>query len=301
MDFNTRYFRFFLAVADDLSITRAAVKLAISQPALSQRIQNLEQQVGFPLFHRKGRRVELTANGEALVEPVRGLIGYANRIDRLILDMGVGRSRPIQIRVGMYTEFPERIALLTDFSEACPDDSFETDAGYAAAMTQELLDGVCDLAVQMEPVPDDRFEWIALRWFPVELIVPIESALARHKSELVSPEALQNVWIASFRRRSHPELYQSLIQPLADLGALVSYAPDQSPKGNLAYAAKHQMVIVNSFIQYSDEELASRQMVRRRLSIDPIVALMLVRAKGMKTAGQVRFWEFAERWIAERR
>ena len=72
-----------LAIVEERSFSRAADRLGVSQPALSQRIQALEDQLGFPLLDRSARRVELTDEGRALLEPFRDLVGRAKRIRRL--------------------------------------------------------------------------------------------------------------------------------------------------------------------------------------------------------------------------
>src|SRR5262245_41333831 len=61
----------FLDVVDHGGVTRAAEAAHVSQPSVSQAIRELESELGTPLFHRVGRRLVLTAAGEALVEPAR--------------------------------------------------------------------------------------------------------------------------------------------------------------------------------------------------------------------------------------
>ena len=68
---DTRQLKYFLAVVDHQGFNRAAEKLLIAQPSLSQTIKALEQEVGLPLFHRVGRRAVLSDAGKALVGPAR--------------------------------------------------------------------------------------------------------------------------------------------------------------------------------------------------------------------------------------
>jgi LysR family carnitine catabolism transcriptional activator len=69
-----RRLRLFLAVVDHGGMTRAAEAEHVSQPSVSQAIQELEAELGTPLFHRVGRRVVLTPAGEALVGPARQVL-----------------------------------------------------------------------------------------------------------------------------------------------------------------------------------------------------------------------------------
>ena len=83
-----RHLRAFVAVAEDLSFSRAAQRLFITQPALSRQIRGLERLVGCDLFRRSTQRVELTLAGEALLARARALL--ADLDDAISVTRSVG-------------------------------------------------------------------------------------------------------------------------------------------------------------------------------------------------------------------
>ena len=59
-----RHLRYFVAVADEENVSRAALKLHVSQPGVSRQIQDLEEEIGFQLFERSAKSLKLTAAGK---------------------------------------------------------------------------------------------------------------------------------------------------------------------------------------------------------------------------------------------
>ena len=74
-----RHLRYFIAVADNLHFTRAAIQLNMAQPPLSQQIHALEQELDAPLFHRLGRRIELTDAGTSFRDDARNILAEVER------------------------------------------------------------------------------------------------------------------------------------------------------------------------------------------------------------------------------
>ena len=120
--------RYFLAVAETLNFSRAAEALYISQPALSYQVAELEKELGVELFTRDRRRVCLTPEGMALLEPARGMIQQADQLPMLAKQ---GPRHPeSRLRIGFdntedHFELLGVTRAIADFSLAHPDVELE--------------------------------------------------------------------------------------------------------------------------------------------------------------------------------
>jgi DNA-binding transcriptional LysR family regulator len=114
-----RSLRYFLVVAEELHFGRAADRLGIAQPPLSQRVKRLEAELDAKLFDR-GRRVTLTEAGEVLRAEARDLLSRWDRMTALVAK--AERGEVDALRAGVPPELPGRVlaAILTGFAEECP-------------------------------------------------------------------------------------------------------------------------------------------------------------------------------------
>jgi LysR family carnitine catabolism transcriptional activator len=150
-----RRLRLFLAVVDEGGMTRAAEAARVSQPSVSQAIRELEAELGTPLFHRVGRRVVLSAAGEALVEPARQVLRDVET-GRAAVEAVAGLAAGRLDLVALPTLAVDPVApLVGAFRVAHPGvDIALADPADAAAVVDLVASGESELGITAEPVLD---------------------------------------------------------------------------------------------------------------------------------------------------
>jgi DNA-binding transcriptional LysR family regulator len=92
-----RHLRYFVAVAQEMSISRAADRLRVSQPPLSRQIRDLEEEIGTALFDRSNKRLRLTAAGEFLLQEAKRILSEVERATHITKATGSGQAGLITI------------------------------------------------------------------------------------------------------------------------------------------------------------------------------------------------------------
>ncbi|WP_380166786.1 LysR family transcriptional regulator [Jannaschia sp. R86511] len=136
MDIELRHLRHIVAVADELSFTRAAARLHLDQPSLSRQVRGLERRLGVDLFTRTTRSVALTAAGEELVRTARRVLADVDRgVESARRAGGAGAVRPVRLGYlvplrdqlmsrlvrGLETGEPRSSVTLVQYDYATPD------------------------------------------------------------------------------------------------------------------------------------------------------------------------------------
>ena len=139
-----RHFQIFLCVHDEGGMTRAAEKLHISQPSVSQAIRELEEHYGTRLFERLGKRLFLTAAGEELLQYARHIAGLVDRSESAMRDFAKGS--PLRIGATLSVGESVFIPLLDRFRKACGQRVFSY-IHNTATLEKALLNDELDLAL----------------------------------------------------------------------------------------------------------------------------------------------------------
>ncbi|MCL9664845.1 LysR substrate-binding domain-containing protein [Curtobacterium albidum] len=182
MDVDLRQLRAFLAVADELHFGRAAERLHIAQPALSQQIRRTERDLGVDLFVRTSRSVALTAAGRVLQGRARSLLDQAARdLDEVVR---VGRGEAGRLDVGfVVSALPlGPIERVQAFRQRYPLVRVELTEGYSSSLLARIVRGELDLAVLRDPDPDPAVRFLPFRRERFVAAVPHGHRLAERAS-----------------------------------------------------------------------------------------------------------------------
>ncbi|WP_144802476.1 LysR substrate-binding domain-containing protein [Curtobacterium sp. BH-2-1-1] len=189
MDVDLRQLRAFLAVADELHFGRAASRLRIAQPALSQQIRRTERDLGVDLFVRTSRSVALTSAGHVLQGRVRSLLDQVERdLDEVVR---VGRGEAGRLDVGfVVSALPlGPIERVQAFRQRYPLVRVELSEGYSSTLLARIVRGELDLAVLRDPDPTPAVRFRPFRSEPFVAAVPrghrLADRTAIHGAELV--------------------------------------------------------------------------------------------------------------------
>lgn len=198
-----RHLRYFVVVAEERHFGRAAERLHMAQPPLSQQIRRLEAEVGVELFTRTTRRVDLTAAGDAYLARARTILAE--------VDDAAGEARWVAAGVvghlvigcvgsATYSLLP---ALSRRLAEDLPgvDFSFRGEM-LASEQAEALRSGTVDLALVRRPVADSGFDVTLLRSDRLVLAVPAAHHLAARKQVRVADLEGVDLIVHSAERRS---------------------------------------------------------------------------------------------------
>jgi DNA-binding transcriptional LysR family regulator len=218
MTMELRHIRYFLAVAEERHFTRAAAKIGIGQPPLSQQIKDLEAEIGAPLFHRVAHGAELTSAGEAFLQAVKEMPTLAERATKAARRAARGETGSLRLGYTPSATFNAAVpSAILAFRRAYPEVDLTLEEANTTPLVTGLREGTLDAVFVRPGTPDT--EKLQLRRVAEE---PVVIALAKRHPvaalEKIDLARLENDPFLLFSREIAPGLYDTVVNACRKAG-----------------------------------------------------------------------------------
>lgn len=189
-DIELRHLRYFVAVAEELHFGRAAQRLHLAQPPLSQQIRKLEESLGYSLFDRTSRSVSLTAAGQVFLERAQRTLRNVQR--DIEETRSVGRGEVGSLHIGfvgsaMLTGLP---AIFRQYRAAYPSVRLHLHESFTSKVIDGLQNGTLDAGLLRDGDPAEGLIATTIYSEPFVVVLPTRHPCARQKS--ISIGSLRN-------------------------------------------------------------------------------------------------------------
>jgi DNA-binding transcriptional LysR family regulator len=267
-----RHLRYFLAVAEELNFTRAARRLHISQPPLTQQIRSLEGELGVALIDRSAYRIALTDAGQIFAAEAARILDEVRNAARLARSAARGSTG--RVRVG-FTESASFNPLVTSalrgFRAAYPQVEVSLEEHPTTELAAALRDGRLDVGFVRPPLREERgLVFDLLEKEPLVVAMPAGHRLARRRS--VALQELSAEIFILYPRAVRPGLADEVVGACEAAGftpRVDQYAPQLSSTINLVAAS-----LGISIVPASMRSLQPQNVVYVPLSGEPLHALL---------------------------
>lgn len=219
--------RWFTTLCETGNVGRAAAELGLSQPGLSRALARLEQELGAPLFDRRGRVLALNRFGRAYLEHARRILAEDEAGRRAIADLASPQTGTVALAF-LYTIGNWLVPrLLLSFRAKHPRVRFHLEQGGNSANLQALDRGTVDLVITAPRPPEPGLAWRALRTEHLYLAVPAGHRLARRARVRIA-EAAAEPFVATREGTGLRESTEQLWRE-AGIEARIAFESDDVP------------------------------------------------------------------------
>ncbi len=206
-----RHLRYFVVVAEELHFTRASQRLGIGQPPLSQQIQQLEQEIGSPLFRRLPRGVALTEAGLAFFFDAKAILAQVDRATRNV--QRIARGDQGAITIGMINSAPfnpliQRV--LREYREQYPQVQMSLTETSTPELAKSVLSGTLDAAF-VRPLISDDMGLVAEPLFDEDVVIALPSGHPLSSRRTLQVADLARETFVLFTRVVGSGLYDEII------------------------------------------------------------------------------------------
>ncbi|MFJ6215159.1 LysR family transcriptional regulator [Streptomyces sp. NPDC092296] len=201
-----RRMRYFAMLAEELNFTRAAERLRIAQPALSQQIKALERQLGTRLIERDSKGCALTPTGTVVAEEAKQVLEQVAAADERIAAVIQGRQGRLRLAYTRSARGGAADALVTAFRDRYPEVALSLQTGWTTHNVTELLAGRLDAAFVRPPLDVPGLACRILAEEELLLAVPADHPLARDRAR-VSRRRISEEPVVLWPRENGPGMY----------------------------------------------------------------------------------------------
>ena len=179
----TRLLHYFLAIAREQNITRAAESLYVTQSTLSKQMMDLEKQLGKQLFVRGKRKLTLTEEGEYLRNRAQEILELMNNTESAFHTENAILSGHITIGCAETIAMDRIAGYLSDFHRQYPDVRLHTHSGDADTVLERLDKGLVDMGLLLGPIRQEKYDYLNMYHKDVfGLLTPKNCALAAQEA-----------------------------------------------------------------------------------------------------------------------
>lgn len=212
------HLKYFVVLSEELHFGRAAQRLHMAQPPLSQRIKDLEKELGVLLFHRRRTGVELSEPGALLLEHARKVLDGVAMAQESMRRIRPGASGVLQVAVPPDTNPRALQVMVESFAAAAPDVLLSLHELTTLEQVERLRDGELDVAVVRHPLSSVGFESGPVAGKALGVVLNADHPVAQKAS--IGLRELQGTPLIIFPRSMAPALYDHFLQTCRDAGYL---------------------------------------------------------------------------------
>ncbi len=287
--------RYFLAVAEEGTITRAAERLCMAQPPLSRQLRQLEEELGTALFVRGKRQIQLTEEGIFLKQQAEEILSLVEKTENQLMRINSSERGTISIGVTETCGASVLAGFISGFHTKYPNIQFNIWCGNGDEVNEKLEKGLADVGLVRDPFDTEKYEaakiktefWVALlssshplakrEGETIELSEIAEESLIIPDRSPVQREIAG--WFSQIAKKSNVLCtYNTLscIVPLVEQNMALAICPEGA-----RYFTDRQRLTLKRIVK--PEHFSRLLMVRRRHRLTP--------------AATACFWDFAQEYI----
>jgi DNA-binding transcriptional LysR family regulator len=218
-----RHLRYFIAIAEEGSFTRAAERLWVAQPGLSTQIRRLEAELGVQLFDRHTRGVDLTAAGKLFLERARVALAAAEVAGATGADMRAGISGTLRVGLSSGASWQQTPLLLQRFARERAGVEVSVLEGHGGALWRDLRDARLDAVITPSVFKSADLRSLALGAEPWVLLVGASHRLSDDGP--VACHELDGQQLAVSGHRDDQAYDRAVAEVLDELGVTASLVP----------------------------------------------------------------------------